>query len=146
MGTELYQLYDGTIHLWGRKNLWHRIPIDEEKIQVSSQEERSYFHLLQLSPIASSSTASIEGRELRKQSRNRNANRNNDCNKLNFDLIREMAVDISPYCDTLATVDQKRDCHTNLTRLYDDAMALLLCEGLILPKASVKMLFVLLDH
>ena len=36
MGTELYQLYDGTIHLW------HRIPIDEEKIRVLSREERSF--------------------------------------------------------------------------------------------------------
>ena len=39
MGTELYYLYDGTIHLWGCKKLfWHRIPIDEEKIWVLSQE------------------------------------------------------------------------------------------------------------
>jgi hypothetical protein len=25
-----------------------------------------------------------------------------------------MAVDMSPYCDTLATMDQTRDCHTKL--------------------------------
>jgi isopenicillin N synthase-like dioxygenase len=35
MGTSLYQLYDGTIKLHGcKKLLWHRVPIDETKIQV----------------------------------------------------------------------------------------------------------------
>ena len=34
MGTSLYQLYDGTLKLAGcKKLLWHRIPIDEDKIR-----------------------------------------------------------------------------------------------------------------
>uniref|UniRef100_A0A7S3KY71 Fe2OG dioxygenase domain-containing protein n=1 Tax=Amphora coffeiformis TaxID=265554 RepID=A0A7S3KY71_9STRA len=43
MGTSLYQLYDGTIKLWGCKRmLWHRIPMDEKKMQLISAEERQF--------------------------------------------------------------------------------------------------------
>eukprot|EP00629_Pelagomonadales_sp_RCC1024_P017883 CAMPEP_0119277856 /NCGR_PEP_ID=MMETSP1329-20130426/18030_1 /TAXON_ID=114041 /ORGANISM="Genus nov. species nov., Strain RCC1024" /LENGTH=314 /DNA_ID=CAMNT_0007278349 /DNA_START=127 /DNA_END=1068 /DNA_ORIENTATION=+ len=35
MGTSLYQLYDGTLKLHGcKKLLWHRLPIDEARLQV----------------------------------------------------------------------------------------------------------------
>jgi len=41
MGTSLYQLYDGTIKLAGcRKLLWHRLPIDEESLQVVPVNQR----------------------------------------------------------------------------------------------------------
>jgi hypothetical protein len=43
MGTSLYQLYDGTIKLWGcKKLLWHRVPIDEAKLQVLTPELRHF--------------------------------------------------------------------------------------------------------
>ena len=43
MGTSLYQLYDGTLKLWGcKKLLWHRLAIDEKKIQMLSPERRSF--------------------------------------------------------------------------------------------------------
>ena len=43
MDTSLYQLYDGTIKLWGcKKLLWHRLPIDESKIQVLPREQRVF--------------------------------------------------------------------------------------------------------
>jgi hypothetical protein len=44
MGTKLYQLYDGTIKLTGcKKLLWHRIPMEEEKLQIlKKQEERTF--------------------------------------------------------------------------------------------------------
>ena len=43
MGTQLYQLYDGTLKLHGcKKLLWHRRPIDEDQIQVLSKEERQF--------------------------------------------------------------------------------------------------------
>eukprot|EP00934_Nitzschia_sp_Nitz4_P006404 Nitzschia sp. Nitz4//scaffold169_size48518//26224//28335//NITZ4_007074-RA/size48518-snap-gene-0.53-mRNA-1//1//CDS//3329538394//6394//frame0 len=43
MGTSLYQLYDGTLKLWGCKRLlWHRMGISEEQIQVLPQEERAF--------------------------------------------------------------------------------------------------------
>ena len=43
MGTSLYQLYDGTLKLWGcKKLLWHRIPMDESKMQVLSSDQRVF--------------------------------------------------------------------------------------------------------
>ena len=43
MGTQLYQLYDGTLKVHGTKKLlWHRRPIDERKIQVLGEAERLF--------------------------------------------------------------------------------------------------------
>ena len=43
MGTQLYQLYDGTLKVHGTKKLlWHRKPIDERKIQVLGEAERLF--------------------------------------------------------------------------------------------------------
>ena len=43
MGTSLYQLYDGTLKLAGcKKLLWHRIPIDEDKIQMLDKASRDF--------------------------------------------------------------------------------------------------------
>jgi isopenicillin N synthase-like dioxygenase len=43
MGTELYQLYDGTIKLWGcKKLLWHRVALDETKMQVIPASDRHF--------------------------------------------------------------------------------------------------------
>jgi isopenicillin N synthase-like dioxygenase len=43
MGTSIYQLYDGTLKLWGcKKMLWHRIAIDEKKIQMLPSEKRNF--------------------------------------------------------------------------------------------------------
>jgi len=43
MGTQMYQLYDGTLKLQGcKKLLWHRIPIKEDKIQVLHTKQRSF--------------------------------------------------------------------------------------------------------
>lgn len=43
MGTSLYQLYDGTIKLWGcKKLLWHRIPIEESQLQILPTERRIF--------------------------------------------------------------------------------------------------------
>ncbi len=40
MGTSLYQLYDGTIKLFGTKKLlWHRVGIEEQKTVTRSGEE-----------------------------------------------------------------------------------------------------------
>ena len=44
MGTTLYQLYDGTMKLHGcKKLLWHRIPIDEQQIQILHHHQRGTF-------------------------------------------------------------------------------------------------------
>lgn len=43
MGTSLYQLYDGTLKLWGCKRLlWHRMGINEEQIQVLPASRRTF--------------------------------------------------------------------------------------------------------
>lgn len=43
MGTEMYQLYDGTLKLWGcKKLLWHRIAMDETRMQMISSSQRSF--------------------------------------------------------------------------------------------------------
>ncbi len=43
MGTSLYQLYDGTLKLWGcKKLLWHRIPLDENRLQMVASGQRSF--------------------------------------------------------------------------------------------------------
>lgn len=43
MGTSMYQLYDGTLKLSGcKKMLWHRIRIDEEKIQMIDKSKRDF--------------------------------------------------------------------------------------------------------
>jgi isopenicillin N synthase-like dioxygenase len=43
MSTTIYQLYDGTLKLWGcKKLLWHRLPIDETKIQMLADEQRCF--------------------------------------------------------------------------------------------------------
>ena len=43
MGTELFQLYDGTLKLWGcKKLLWHRIAMDETRMQMISSSQRTF--------------------------------------------------------------------------------------------------------
>lgn len=43
MGTSMYQLYDGTIKIAGCKRmLWHRLPLDEEKMQMIPREAREF--------------------------------------------------------------------------------------------------------
>lgn len=41
--TKLFQLYDGTLKIAGKKELiWHKLPIDEEKLQVLPSRARRY--------------------------------------------------------------------------------------------------------
>jgi hypothetical protein len=43
MGTDLFQLYDGTLAIAGcKKLLWHRVPMDINKMQVIKQSERKF--------------------------------------------------------------------------------------------------------
>jgi isopenicillin N synthase-like dioxygenase len=43
MGTTLYQLYDGTLKVWGSKKLlWHRTAIDENKLQMLPLDLRQF--------------------------------------------------------------------------------------------------------
>lgn len=43
MGTAMYQLYDGTLKLWGcKKLLWHRVGMNEDKMQMIPPSKRSF--------------------------------------------------------------------------------------------------------
>lgn len=54
MGTSLYQLYDGTLKLWGcKKMLWHNMPMDETKLQMLPAKKRSF-------PFAPQSSATTD--------------------------------------------------------------------------------------
>ncbi|CAJ1961771.1 unnamed protein product [Cylindrotheca closterium] len=55
MGTSIYQLYDGTLKLWGcKKMLWHNMPMDEAKLQVLPPQKRSFPFAPQTSSMAES--------------------------------------------------------------------------------------------
>ena len=98
MGTSLYQLYDGTIKLWGCKRmLWHRLPIDEDMMQMLPMQDRQF-------PFA----PSLDGSSIF-LSRDQNDQ-----------TIRQSAIDMSPYCktpageDTSTLVEAKKDCFSKL--------------------------------
>ena len=117
MGTELYQLYDGTLKLLGcKKMLWHRMPIDEKKMQMLCDDKRQF-------PFAPSTEA-------------------NDLLHRKSGEIKESAIDVSVYCnstetskdnnDTTTTIeDRKRECYTKLnTTLQRDGFALVKGTGI----------------
>lgn len=90
MGTQLYQLYDGTIKLSGcQKMLWHRKPIREEDVQILSAKDRNF----PFAPSSSSTTSicttdepSLKEKYLMEQMKQEAA------------MLHNMAVDMSPYC------------------------------------------------
>ena len=82
MGTELYQLYDGTIKLWGcKKMLWHRLPLDEKKMQILPAEERQF-------PFAPTANEDDNAQLVRQSNQ-----------------IKEQAIDVSPYCEAYEPTD-----------------------------------------
>jgi len=116
MGTELYQLYDGTLKLHKcKKMLWHRLPIDEKKMQMLSDDKRLF-------PFA----PSTEANDLQKKS----------------EEIKESAIDVSVYCnstetsndnkDTTTTIEtRKRECYKKLSKtLQRDGFALVKGTGI----------------
>lgn len=110
MGTQLYQLYDGTIKLWGCKRmLWHRIPMDEKKMQMVPHNQRQF-------PFFSPSNGETKHDE-----------GNN---------IREDAIDMSPYCiqrsvDSEDSINAKLHCAAELNRmLQKDGFALVRGTGI----------------
>ena len=98
MGTDLYQLYDGTLKLWGcKKLLWHRQTINEDDIQVLKHTERS-FPFCPPKPAAST-TQSLEHNNI---------------------------VNLSPYCDGGSTTTATKEvCSESLIdQLKSDGFAL----------------------
>jgi isopenicillin N synthase-like dioxygenase len=110
MGTQLYQLYDGTIKLWGCKRmLWHRMPIDEKDLQIIPAHERQF----PFSPSCNDSKDNV----------------NNG--------IRENAIDMSPYCkqhclnDSEESINSRRHCAAELnSMLQKDGFALVSGTGI----------------
>jgi len=105
MGTTLYQWYDGTLKLWGcKKLLWHRLPIDEDSIQMVPPSERDF-------PFAPST----------------------ETLKSPFDTaIQESAIDMSPYCsDSVQDESMKAACSEALIKqLEADGFALVKGTGI----------------
>jgi isopenicillin N synthase-like dioxygenase len=104
MGTSLYQLYDGTLKLWGcKKLLWHRIPIDENSIQMLQPEERDF-------PFAPQENAE---------------------SPLDEALVNA-AVDMTPYCNASAaeSIDKKACADALLKQLQADGFALVRGTGI----------------
>ena len=109
MGTQMYQLYDGTLKLWGCKRmLWHRMPIEEKKIQMIPLNQRQF-------PFAPSS----------------GDNENEEANN-----IRGDAIDMSPYCkkcsdDSEDSINSKLHCAAKLNNmLQEDGFALVCGTGI----------------
>jgi isopenicillin N synthase-like dioxygenase len=102
MGTSLYQLYDGTLKLWGCKRmLWHRMPIDEEKLQMLTPDSRIF-------PFAPTTTVRT-------------------MEPLNMSEV----VDISPYCRSTNDDASRLDCASNLyEHLQKDGFALIRGTGI----------------
>lgn len=90
MGTSLYQLYDGTLKLWGcKKLLWHRLPIDENLLQMVPPSERDF-------PFAPPATVAVES-------------------SLDEEIYQS-AVDMTPYCSSESEHDAnaKKYCANDL--------------------------------
>ncbi|KAL7500326.1 hypothetical protein ACHAWT_010492 [Skeletonema menzelii] len=109
MGTQLYQLYDGTLKLWGCKRmLWHRLPIEEKKIQMIPLNQRQF-------PFSPSN----------------GENRNEEAND-----IRRDAIDMSPYCKKCSvnsedSINSKLHCAAKLnSMLREDGFALVRGTGI----------------
>eukprot|EP00536_Pseudo-nitzschia_multiseries_P000554 jgi/Psemu1/249675/estExt_Genewise1Plus.C_70045 len=104
MGTELYQLYDGTLKLWGcKKLLWHRIAMDETRMQMISSSQRNF-------PFAP-------------------ANRNG----MTDAAIYQTAIDMRAYCEPSSanSVSDKEKCaHSLVERLKSDGFALVQGTGI----------------
>ncbi|HEX8994335.1 MAG TPA: hypothetical protein VF803_03725 [Candidatus Paceibacterota bacterium] len=50
--TKLFQLYDGTLKITGNtKLIWHKLPIDENKLQVLSPRKRIYPAMISPNPL-----------------------------------------------------------------------------------------------
>ena len=75
MSTSVYQLYDGTLKLWGcKKLLWHRLPMEEEKIQMLPPDQRNFPFAPAASPATSKSFDQHD------------------------ETLWQQAIDISPFC------------------------------------------------
>jgi isopenicillin N synthase-like dioxygenase len=104
MGTSLYQLYDGTLKLHGcKKLLWHRLPIEEQSIQVLPNKQPLSF------PFAPNQ---------------------GDGNRQNIALneITDPVVDVSAYCKQQG---DKNECSRRLIQcLQQDGFVLVQGTGI----------------
>jgi len=105
MGTHLYQLYDGTIKLSGcKKMLWHRLPIDEEDVQVLPPEKRDF----PFAPTSSDFTHTVSNGGTVSSSSGVAAVTSIDPKVEELEKkMRELAVDMRPYCSTQSQNETK---------------------------------------
>ncbi|KAL7466477.1 hypothetical protein ACHAXS_006775 [Conticribra weissflogii] len=135
MGTAMYQLYDGTIKLWGcKKLLWHRMSIDEEKMQMLPASERQF----PFAPPPSGCDTVLPGAPTKLVNLAVDSIKDGAEIKRN-EQIRESAIDMSPYCqsgnfsgnDEKDISAKKRECSTRLSKmLQTDGFALVRGTGM----------------
>ena len=118
MGTHLYQLYDGTIKLSGcKKLLWHRVPIEEDKIQILEKKEQRSFPF---APPRSMSLYSDGVGSTHAACMGVTTSSPHDDNTVPHDealdeyiprlqIIKEMAVDMTPY--RLSRFNEENNLH-----------------------------------
>jgi isopenicillin N synthase-like dioxygenase len=132
MGTNLYQLYDGTIKLAGcQKMLWHRLPIREEDIQIIQRKDRNF----PFAPLPQNDGNDNDIRNMNEKSDNVDTKIVSQIidEKEELLMYRHLAIDMSSYCkhDTATSLDERLTCSSAIyDQLQKDGFALVRGTGI----------------
>jgi isopenicillin N synthase-like dioxygenase len=98
MGTSLYQLYDGTVKIHGcKKLLWHRVPLDEAKIQVLPSRQRRFPHAPP-SPTPAPCPSPPRGRAIHRAESSTAPDGESDASDDDSSFDSSHVVDVSAWC------------------------------------------------
>lgn len=128
MGTNLYQLYDGTLKISGcKKLLWHRIPILEQNIQMLRNEGDRSFPFVPGEAAINNGDITCEGSTTVEQKLESTHSTENSCK-----IFKSISVDMSPYCKSSSSCSsQQIKCsQTLLETLKRDGFALVRGTGI----------------
>jgi hypothetical protein len=144
MGTQLYQLYDGTLKLSGcQKLLWHRIPMDEDQIQMLPSKQRGAGSFPFAPPSSSSDTnpAMSNGSAGDPSMTAEEKGRDED----QYKYVRQMAVDLSSFCCLNGTPKEppqrekeQRDCARQLMQQLQGQSGFVVVKGTGISRALCK--------
>ncbi len=134
MGTNLYQLYDGTIKLAGcQKLLWHRLPIREEDVQIIQRKDRNF----PFAPPPLDDGNNDDNRNMNERIDDVNdgivSQMNGEKEKEELLMYRHLAIDMSSYCtsDTERSLDERSVCSSAIyDQLQKDGFALIRGTGI----------------
>lgn len=94
MGTSLYQLYDGTLKVWGcKKLLWHRLAIEEEQLQMLSPSQRSFPFAPNSTSVASSISDPVVDISAYRQADGKNKGQPEQQKKCSMELLQQLKAD-----------------------------------------------------